>query len=213
MKKAIIARMLWLCVYFSLLGCSSLSKQECLVANWKLIGFEDGSKGKPESTIGAHRKACAKVSVTPDLAQYQQGHREGARKYCVKVTAYKLGVDGGAYYNVCPADLEPAFLTAYRAGQELYAMTRQIASLQANINNDNDSIRRLDLDIQEHEKNIVDSTSTSKERREQLHIIEDLRHQITDLEIGINNAQQDINNLQWNYQNLQSKHRAQGYTY
>lgn len=209
MKKIIVASLLSFGVLTS--GCASLSKQECLTADWKLIGFEDGSQGKPESTIGAHRKSCAKVNVTPDLARYQQGHREGARKYCVKTTAYPLGVNGGAYYGVCPADLEPAFLNAYRAGQELYSITREISNVQSHINDYDEDIHALEADIEEHEKIIVESGSSSKTRREQLRIIDDLRRQITNLELNISDAQKDVRMLQLDYQDVQRKHRSLGY--
>lgn len=209
MKKIIVVPLLSWGLLIS--GCASLSKQECLTADWKLIGFEDGSQGKPESTIGDHRKACAKVSVTPNLAQYQQGHREGARKFCVKSTAYPLGVNGGAYYGVCPADLEPGFLRAYQAGQELYAITRQLNNVQSHISSYDEDIHALEADIEEHEKIIVESTTSSKTRREQLRMIDDLRRQITNLELNIADAQQEVRMLQMDYQEVQRKHRSMGY--
>lgn len=195
----------------SLTGCASLSKQECLNANWRLIGFEDGSQGKQESTIGAHRKACAKVSVIPDLPEYQRGHREGARKYCVKTTAYNLGVSGGAYYGVCPADLEPGFLKAYQTGQELYNITRQIAAVQADIDRYDDDMHALEADIAEHEKIIVDAGDSRKVRREQLRIIDDLHYQIRGVELNIANADQELRALQMDYQHVQNQHRKMGY--
>lgn len=210
MNKAIFALLLGL-LGTVLAGCASLSNEECLNADWKIIGFEDGAKGKPESTIGAHRKACAKVNITPDLGLYQRGHREGARKYCVINTAYPLGANGGAYYNICPPDLEPDFLRAYRAGQDLYAITRQINSIQSNIDGFDDDIHELQADIAEHEKIIVESNSSSSTRREQLRIIDDLRREITHQELSINNGEREIYLLQQDYQRLQNKHRKMGY--
>jgi hypothetical protein len=210
-KKIIIVRFLLALLVSIMIGCESLSKKECLNANWRLIGFEDGSQGKQESTIGAHRKACAKVSVTPDLEEYQRGHREGARKYCVKTTAYNVGVSGGAYYGVCPADLEPGFLKAYQTGQELYNITRQIAAVQADIDRYDEDIHALEADIAEHEKIIVDAASSSKTRREQLRIIDDLRYQITGAELNIAGAEQELRALQMDYQHVQNQHRKMGY--
>ncbi len=196
---------------FTLVGCASLSKEECLNANWKLIGFEDGSKGKAESTIGSHRKSCAKVNVTPDLEQYRTGHSEGVRKFCVGTIAYPLGVSGGTYYGVCPADMEPGFLRAYRAGQALHAITRQINDVESAINGFDKDIHALEDDIKEHEKIIVDEGSSSKIRREQLRIIGDLRRQITTLETRITDAQQDMYRLQRDYQYTQNQHSRMGY--
>lgn len=211
MKKIIGVSLLGILLVLTLVGCASLSKQECLAADWKLIGFEDGSQGKPESTIGAHRKSCAKVNVTPDLAQYQLGHREGARKFCVKSTAYKLGVSGGAYYNVCPPDLEPTFLRAYQTGQELYNITRQISAIQSELDRYSDDIHNIEADIREHEEIIVDSPESRSTRREQLRIIADLRDQITGIELNMANAERDLHLLQMDYQHMQQQHRRMGY--
>lgn len=65
MKK--LNALLIVAILSGLSACASMSKDECLNANWKTIGYEDGSLGRPETTIQAHRKACAKINVTPDL--------------------------------------------------------------------------------------------------------------------------------------------------
>merc|ERR1711916_171837 len=65
-------------------GCASLSKEECLVADWQQIGFEDGSRGRDLLTLARHRKACAKAGITPDRAAYERGHRQGLLRYCKK---------------------------------------------------------------------------------------------------------------------------------
>ena len=41
-------------------GCASMSGQECMVADWQAIGYEDGVRGASGDRIGNHRKACAK---------------------------------------------------------------------------------------------------------------------------------------------------------
>ena len=34
-------------------GCAGMDKSQCLTADWRTVGFEDGSNGKPESAIGS----------------------------------------------------------------------------------------------------------------------------------------------------------------
>ena len=60
-------------------GCASMSGQECMVADWQAIGYEDGVRGSTADRIGNHRKACAKHGIAPDLQAYQKGRDAGLR--------------------------------------------------------------------------------------------------------------------------------------
>jgi hypothetical protein len=194
-----------------LASCASMNEKECLNAEWKLIGFEDGSQGKPESSIGNYRKDCAKVNVVPDLARYQLGHKEGARKYCVKNTAYQTGVSGGAYYAVCPADLEQNFLKAYRDGQVLFAVNRDLQNSQARINQFQNDLNALQKDIKAHEQAIVDANSSSKQRRENLDAIKALRDQVNSLQLQLDDESYLLARRQDDLHRLQLQHQRLGY--
>ena len=37
-------------------GCATMGKDECLSADWRTIGFEDGAGGYPASRIGQYRQ-------------------------------------------------------------------------------------------------------------------------------------------------------------
>ena len=56
---------------------TGMGKDECAAADWRTIGYEDGVRGFPADRIGAHRVACAKHQVTPDLAAYMEGRDRG----------------------------------------------------------------------------------------------------------------------------------------
>ena len=105
---------------FVLAGCATLSKDECLMVDWRTVGYEDGVAGRTGDRIGLHRKACADHGVRPDLSAYQAGRAEGLREYCQPRNGYQVGVSGAGYGGPCPDDLAPAFMTAYDAGRELY---------------------------------------------------------------------------------------------
>ena len=200
------------CLALLLSGCASMSQQECLVADWRLVGYEDASQGHSTTRIGEHRKACAKANVQPDLNRYQQGHREGARVYCVKPRGYQEGAAGKAYQGICPADLEPAFLRAYDHGRERHAITQQISQLEGSISSSKLDIGRYQDDIAEHEKAIVDGKSSSKERRQHLRDMEQLRQQIAAAEIAISHAQRSIDELHYELQRLEQQHQRLGYS-
>ena len=37
-------------------GCATLDKDECMLADWRLIGYEDGVAGKSAAAVGEYRK-------------------------------------------------------------------------------------------------------------------------------------------------------------
>ena len=122
-------------------GCASMSSDECASSDWLAVGFEDGSRGYTSGHFTNHRKACAKHGITADFAAYQQGRNDGLVEYCQPGRGYNLGASGGRYSGVCHADLEPDFLDAYRAGQELY-------SLRANVNSANSAIYAREQELE-----------------------------------------------------------------
>ncbi len=78
----------------ALQGCASLSKDECVTADWYSIGYEDGLHGKQADQIANHRKSCAKHGVTADLALYNEGRDAGLERFCEPRNGYRLGRAG-----------------------------------------------------------------------------------------------------------------------
>jgi hypothetical protein len=105
-----------------LTGCSGMSEQACLVADWRTVGFEDGIAGRSQSGIGNYRQSCGKHGIAPDLESYRAGHAEGVEIYCRDGNGFEVGHSGARYQGVCPADMEPAFLDGYNAGRHLFEL-------------------------------------------------------------------------------------------
>ena len=116
-KSALLVFFLFILGCVVLSGCATLGKDECLSADWRTIGYEDGAYGFPASRIGNHREACAKHGITPDFDLYEQGRIQGLSEYCTPRKGYGLGAAGKQYQNICPANLEPAFLEGYSQGR------------------------------------------------------------------------------------------------
>ncbi len=103
-------------------GCASMSKQECLSADWLARGIEDGKQGAPLSRLSEHTKSCGKVAVVPDEPLYAQGRARGLQEYCTSEVGLSQGSDNRTYHDVCPLDRERPFLVSYIDGLELYAL-------------------------------------------------------------------------------------------
>lgn len=147
-----------------LASCASMDKSECLTADWRTIGFEDGAKGKNETAISEYRKDCAEHGVTPDLTAYRKGHREGTERYCTTRNGFAVGKSGSSYQNSCGADLEPDFLTGYRDGQQLYSLQRAVNNARSAVEKQQRLLTTLEQDIETKTELLVED-GLKKEQR------------------------------------------------
>src|SRR5512134_1375830 len=117
-----------------LAGCSSgMSKDQCAMADWHMIGFEDGLQGWPADRISVHRVACAPHQVTPNLAAYMEGRSRGLQEFCQPKNGFRVGLRGGGYANVCSGPAEPAFVDSYRYGRQIHDARAELRSTQSRL--------------------------------------------------------------------------------
>src|SRR5690606_32054551 len=55
-----------------------------------------------------------------NLSLLGQKHREGVNVFCQQDNGYSFGASGKKYNQICPKELESAFLTEYRRGRKVY---------------------------------------------------------------------------------------------
>lgn len=156
-------------------SCATLSKDECLTADWKLIGYKDGARGSSPLRIDAHRKSCAKHGVTPNLDQYNAGHAEGIRIFCVADNGYKRGLSGYANGNVCPDDLAPAFNDAHKYGNAIYTLRKEMERTNKAIIDFQNAIEEAKAREHQAETLLIEGRITRMERRELVREIRELR--------------------------------------
>jgi len=160
-----------------LAGCASMSKNECLYADWQAIGFEDGSVGMPASAVTSRRQSCAKAGVTPDMASYLAGRDQGLTEYCTPGNAFRVGENGAGYAGVCARHNEASFLDQYRAGARLYLLrdklrgaefalrqaNEDLSSVQHGITLASAALVRPDLTVSERIAYVVDLKRLAEE--------------------------------------------------
>jgi Protein of unknown function (DUF2799) len=145
-------------------GCASMSKDECLVTDWRTVGYEDGVAGYAGNQIAQHRKACAKHGVAPDLSAYQAGRNSGLREFCVAQNGFRVGARGASYNGVCPADLEPAFLGAYETGRELNRLRARVTNTANRIDSLHNEVDNIDRDLIATAAQIMKPDTTIEQR-------------------------------------------------
>jgi hypothetical protein len=149
-------------------GCSSMSERECMAADWRMIGYEDGVQGYAGDGIGRYRKSCGKHGVTPDLTQYQQGRDQGLREFCKPLNGFRVGARGGGYSGVCPAELDQSFVDAYQSGRQLYTLRSRVGSTAYEIDSMRAELDRIDRDLVSVAAQILDPTVTNEQRAQLL---------------------------------------------
>jgi len=136
-------------------ACSTLSKSECLTANWKTIGYGDGTKGYKASRISQHRSACAEYAVQPDLNAYNTGREEGLHQYCIPTAAYNKGLSGYQYNGVCAGYNERAFIAAFNHGLTIYKAKTRLKNLKNKYTEEQSYIADLESQLHEKEDRLV----------------------------------------------------------
>lgn len=116
-----------------LVGCETMTEDQCRKADWAERGRADGRGGEPESHLDAHRRACAKAGVTPDERRWRQGWAEGARDFCVPRVAWQRGLDNRSYHGSCRDFDEAVWLRWYRAGKDAHATRSERDARRAEI--------------------------------------------------------------------------------
>ena len=136
LPNAVLARFASLLAAAVLGGCATgMSKDECALADWQTIGYEDGLRGFPAERIGAHRVACAKHQVTPNLAAYSAGRERGLREFCQPKNGFRVGLQGGGYANVCSGPTEAVFVDSYRYGKQIHDARAELRSTNSRLRN------------------------------------------------------------------------------
>ncbi len=172
-------------------GCASMSSDECMTADWKAVGYEDGALGYTTEQFSKHRKACASHGVTPSFADYQAGREGGLVEYCQPGRGFDVGARGGRYYGVCSVNLEPDFLDAYNAGHHLYTLRSRVDHATSSISSREYELKSVDEDIREKEAALIARETTIEQRVILLADLKDLAERTGELSVEIEHLYED----------------------
>lgn len=194
------------CILISLAGCATLDENECLNADWRTIGFEDGARGYPATRIGSHRKACAKHGVAPDFERYESGRLKGLEQWCKPRNGYYLGIRGQRYNGVCPDHLAPAFVDALNRGRAIYDYEKQVKKNENELGKMLAALEAMDEDIRALEDEMV-SDGVSPRRR--LKLLDEIRMLEDDRSFQMNDIaemEHTLNDMRTNLERMRTDH-------
>ena len=154
-----------ICAALVLSGCAGMSKDECLYADWRAIGYEDGAAGLPVSAVSERRSVCArKAGVTVDMAEYTSGRTQGLELYCEPSRAFAVGSGGQTYHGVCSGPGEAEFTSAYQAGRQLFVLERAVAEIENDIRQAHNDLNGVERHITDVQAALIAPSSTVEER-------------------------------------------------
>lgn len=192
-------------------GCASMNADECATSDWTAVGYEDGSRGYTTERFGAHRKACAKHGITADFQAYQRGRDQGLEEFCQPGRGFNYGANGGHYNGVCAADMEPAFLEAYRAGYKLHTLRASVSSANSQIYAKEHELEETDNRIVAAELLLINDQTTTDERVALLVELKDLSERSGQLEAEIKQLIADRARYEQDLQYYEQTVAAYGY--
>ncbi|MCF6370383.1 DUF2799 domain-containing protein [Rhizobium halophilum] len=178
-------------VVLSLAACNTMSKEECRVADWAVVGDTDGAAGyNPQSRFADHVRSCSKSGAVPDQTRWYEGYQAGLRRYCTPLNGASTGEAGRAYHNVCPPELNSDFMRGYSLGKRVHDLRSRISSL-----NSSASSKEYEADKLHDER----KKAEGKKRREIRDRIDDLerdrrrmRREADDLGYELSEAERDL---------------------
>jgi len=148
-----------------LAGCESMSEQECKVADWQRVGFNDGASGDSERRLAAYAEDCGKTGVTPDAQAYRRGWDSGIQRFCTAANGWRAGTQGNSGKNtVCQGQAGyEAFSRYLDAGLQVYRTNEQMRQ------NDQETHRlqkRLEAAATDDEKKRIRESLRDLDRRQ-----------------------------------------------
>jgi len=194
-----------LAILVLLQGCATLDKDECMLADWRLIGYQDGVAGKSATVVGEYREDCAKHAVVPDLDAYRAGREEGLQQYCKVDNGYRLGNAGRGLPAICPKVLEDDFRDAYNAGRELYLARSAVNKTSARLTSRKQTLSNLENDRARKLAALIADGLKADQRVMILYDINELQQEmnsiedeIVDLELDLEDQQTRLDHLSHN---------------
>ncbi|MDK4742861.1 DUF2799 domain-containing protein [Rhizobium sp. CNPSo 3464] len=190
-----------------LVSCNTLSKEECIAADWRVIGETDGAAGyDPQQRFAAHAKSCERAKIVPDQTIWYQGYQTGLVRYCTPMSGLASGQAGSAYANVCPPATAAGFLRGYGLGNRQHSLQSQLSSMQ-----DDQRFKESNIDALSRKLREAKDQDRSDLRRQ----IEDLEDQLHDTRRNQRDVQDQLDqvarDIEWFQRNPDAPLPVQGY--
>ena len=174
---------MWACLAFFLSGCATLSEDECLAADWWIIGHKDGSEGEPFAVLAEHHEACAEYGVKPDRIAYAEGRQSGLQTYCSRFNGYRIGRNNSSYRGVCIGPLKESFLEGFRRGKEVRGIEMEVWDIKRERRKLRGEIDELEEELEAQRIRFESDESTPEDREDAWAKIGEIEYELEKLDL------------------------------
>ena len=166
-------------------GCAVMSKNDCMNANWNLIGQQDGYQGSG-SLLQQRRQACVKHNIILDSGTYVSGYNKGLKTYCNPQTVFDFALEGKGNYQNCPIEQQNKLRPYYGVANNFYTADKQLKSIEDDIASYR--VKAYDDDLKEE-------------------VRKEYRKRLIEARNKLNQAQRDYDNAQYELMEFKYKMR------
>ncbi len=159
-----LRRLLSVAALFAGVGCASplMTEEECLRGDWRAAGFSDGRLGRLANALDERTALCEPVGVAPDASAYAAGRGEGLAALCTAKAGYPFGRRGEAYFGVCTAETDAAFLAGFLPGRRIGAAERAFEAARREYNNAVSALDSTRAEIRSARRTLKDPDAKEK---------------------------------------------------
>jgi hypothetical protein len=187
-----ISKIILILTFTQLTACAVMSKQECLSADWRQVGYAVGVNGNIDISDQFNRReqTCIKHGTSATWKKFQQGHTDGIVQYCQLSNALELGANGDSRAidnQVCAERDYPGFRQAFDVGYQLHILRGRVQTSDLAISNLTNSRYRYQNSNRHIRQSLREDKLEKSERRRLRYQLQENRDHIhhIDREIGL----------------------------
>ena len=211
MKRTVSALLLASMVCF-FQGCATLSEDECLTADWWIIGQKDGAEGEPASILAEHWEACAEHEVTPDRKSYAEGRQSGLQVYCTRFNGYRIGRNNDSYHRVCTDSLAESFETGLRRGKQVRGIEIEIWGIKLERKKLRKKVGELEKELEAQHARFESDESAPEDREDAWARIGEIDHELEKLSLDYEDSSRKQADIKTKLQEVVEQARSDGYS-
>jgi hypothetical protein len=186
-------------------GCAGMDSDECVTADWRAIGYEDGVQGQSAAYFGTRRKDCAEHGITADFDAYLAGRGEGVAHFCRPQNGYQLGAQGQPDPGVCPVVLEAAFVAAHADGYGLYERGAVLDHLRKRLHRSRKRSNEIEYLLAERTALLIAPALAPSDRASVAIELKQLTEERIDLERAIDQLEHDYAAAELDYEDYRAR--------
>jgi hypothetical protein len=152
-----------------LMGCETMSAEECAVADWAALGHADAASNG-SSRIDARATSCGERGISVDAEAYHRGFDAGMYEFCQPANGFAFGRRGGSFSGYCPGELQQDFGYAFNDGQRVRAAEQALNSAESEISRLRGNRQEIDDNIGSHERQLAEATTDAERNRHRAEI-------------------------------------------